>query len=62
MNLLEKMVVTEEFCAREDVYNIKVGGEGGWEYINNTLHLNGNKMFVKNMIKDDFHRRSVKAN
>ena len=34
MNLLEKMVVTEEFCAREDVYNIKVGGDGGWDYVN----------------------------
>lgn len=34
MNLLEKMVVTEEFCKREDVYNIKVGGDGGWDYIN----------------------------
>ena len=35
MNLLEKMVVTPEFCAREDVYNIKEGGEGGWDIINN---------------------------
>ena len=34
MNLLEKMVVTEEFCEREDVYNIKVGGEGGWDHVN----------------------------
>lgn len=34
MNLLEKMVVTKEFCAREDVYNIKIGGEGGWDYVN----------------------------
>ena len=31
MNLLEKMVVTEEFCARPDTYNIKIGGDGGWE-------------------------------
>ena len=34
MNLLEKMVVTEEFCKRDDVYNIKIGGEGGWDYVN----------------------------
>ena len=61
MNLLEKMVVTEEFCKRDDVYNIKVGGEGGWDDINNALHLNGNKMFVKNMSKDDFKKRSIKA-
>lgn len=35
MNLLEKLVVTEEFCARSDTYNIKVGGDGGWDYVNN---------------------------
>lgn len=34
MNLLEKMVVTEEFCRRDDVYNIKVGGDGGWDHVN----------------------------
>ena len=34
MNLLEKMVVTEEFCKRKDTYNINVGGEGEWNYIN----------------------------
>lgn len=34
MNLLEKMVVTEEFCKRKDTYNINVGGNGGWTYVN----------------------------
>ena len=34
MNLLEKMVVTPEFCARDDTYNINIGGDGGWSYIN----------------------------
>ena len=34
MNLLERMVVTAEFCAREDVYNIMEGGDGGWDYVN----------------------------
>jgi hypothetical protein len=34
MNLLEKSVVTEAFCARKDTYNINVGGDGGWSYIN----------------------------
>ena len=35
MNLLEKMVVTEEFCKRKDTYNINIGGEGSWSAINN---------------------------
>ena len=29
MNLLEKFVVNMEFLKRNDVYNIKTGGEGG---------------------------------
>lgn len=30
----EKEVVTEEFLNREDVYNLRRGGHGGFEYIN----------------------------
>jgi hypothetical protein len=30
----EKEVVNEEFLLREDVYNLRRGGHGGWEYIN----------------------------
>lgn len=41
MDLLEKLVVTEEFCARSDTYNIKVGGEGGWDYVNKNPSLMG---------------------
>lgn len=29
MELLEKMVVTEDFIKRPDVYNCMVGGQGG---------------------------------
>ena len=34
MDLLEKCVVTKEFCDRDDTYNINVGGDGGWYYSN----------------------------
>ena len=34
MNLLEKCVVTQEFCDRNDTYNINIGGDGGWSYLN----------------------------
>lgn len=35
MNTKEAELVTEDFCKREDTYNICVGGKGGFSYINN---------------------------
>lgn len=38
----EKTLVTPEFLLREDVYNLRIGGEGGWDYIvQNNLHKTG---------------------
>lgn len=34
MNQKEKELVNEEFCLREDTYNICIGGQGGFSYIN----------------------------
>lgn len=34
MNFKEAELVTEEFCLREDTYNLCPGGKGGWGYIN----------------------------
>ena len=31
----EAEIVNEEFLKRKDVYNIRLGGSGGWEFINN---------------------------
>ena len=35
MNFKEAEIVTEEFCLREDTYNMCPGGNGGFGYINN---------------------------
>jgi len=34
MNTKEREIVTEDFCLREDTYNLCVGGAGGFSYIN----------------------------
>lgn len=34
MNAKEAEIVNEEFCAREDTYNLCPGGKGGWGYVN----------------------------
>lgn len=40
MNAKEAELVTYEFCLREDTYNICVGGQGGFSYLNNTNKSN----------------------
>ena len=39
MNSKEAELVTEEFCLREDTYNLCVGGQGGFSYINSNPEL-----------------------
>lgn len=44
MNAKEAEIVTNEFCLREDTYNLCPGGKGGWGYINsNNLGVNNNQ-------------------
>lgn len=45
----EKELVNEEWVSRKDTYNIKLGGEGGWDYVNSSgARLIGLKILNKN--------------
>ena len=57
MNLLEKMVVTPEFCARKDTYNINVGGDGGWYFINEESDF----AIGTEKRRQDFHIKGAKS-
>lgn len=48
MFLKETEIVDEEFVARLDTYNLKVGGDGGWDFCN----LNGKRISIENQNKD----------
>lgn len=36
MYFIERMLVDEEYVARDDTYNLKLGGSGGFDYINSS--------------------------
>lgn len=46
MNAKEAELVTEEFCSRKDTYNLCVGGQGGWSYVNSSGLNNLGKDYV----------------
>jgi hypothetical protein len=47
MNIKEAELVTEEFCLREDTYNLCVGGQGGFSYINRNKLTNTKESLKK---------------
>ena len=66
MNAKEAELVNEEFLKRDDVYNIKLGGQGGWDYVvENRLNTNpksnsiGAQAYVNRLRSDKNFRKEV---
>ena len=49
MNAKEAEIVNKDFIARDDVYNIELGGNGGWTHLSITSKSNASKQRWKNM-------------
>jgi len=43
----EVEIVNEEFVNRKDTYNIKIGGNGGWSYVNKNINIEEMKLRSK---------------
>lgn len=47
MNQKEADIVDEEFVARLDTYNVKLGGQGGWDFVNSkNLNNKSNQCYL----------------
>ena len=58
----EAEIVTDEFLLREDVYNIRRGGQGGWDYINKNSLNSYDKTGENNPFYGKTHSKETKAN
>ena len=64
----EKEIVTEEFLSRNDVYNLRRGGTGGFDYLNKTRQNNSANQYLKGgqtyalRLKEDKEFRIAESN
>lgn len=62
MNQKEAEIVDEEFIARLDTYNIKLGGQGGWDYVNEKTNWNGFNYLNKNGLNNKSKQYLIASN
>ena len=61
MNAKEAEIVDEDFIARDDVYNIKLGGDGGWNEVNKNPANVGINHFFKNKTDEEIKYLRLKG-
>lgn len=59
MNEKEAEIVDEEFVARLDTYNVKLGGQGGFDYINEKTNWNGFKYINENGLNNKSNQHLI---
>lgn len=59
MNEKEADIVDEEFVARLDTYNVKLGGQGGFDYINEKTNWNGFKYINENGLNNKSNQHLI---
>ena len=60
MNAKEAELVTEEFCLKEDTYNLCPGGKGGWGYVNANDELRVAKNIIAGRTSGTIHANKLK--
>lgn len=61
MNAKEAEIVNAEFISRDDVYNLTLGGSGGWYFSNQNPNNHGNSQYMKNKTPEEIAHIKYKS-